>query len=265
MTTGALMFAFNNEGIDYLKIAAWNAANIRRHLKIPVAVITDEVVTTDVFDQVIHATKQDTDSRYFEDLNRTVTWYNANRPDAWDLTPWDRTLLLDADYVIASDNLNLLLDMPTELMAFRDAYDMTNVNDFSGLNYFGKHHLPMWWATVMVFEHTNLTRFVFDSMKMIRANWQHYRDLYGINARTYRNDYALSIALGIVQGHTPYADAIPWSMPSIMPGDKLTEYSRDAYKVEFTAQNGRREYCCWANTDFHAMGKQDLGEIVAAS
>ena len=37
MTTGALIFAYNNDKINYVKMAAWTANNIKRHLKIPVA------------------------------------------------------------------------------------------------------------------------------------------------------------------------------------------------------------------------------------
>ncbi len=41
MTTGALIFAFNNEQTDYVAMAGWCARNIRRHLDIPVAIVTD--------------------------------------------------------------------------------------------------------------------------------------------------------------------------------------------------------------------------------
>ena len=35
MTTGALIFARNNEQIDYESMARWSAKNIERHLGIP--------------------------------------------------------------------------------------------------------------------------------------------------------------------------------------------------------------------------------------
>ena len=56
MTSGVLIFAFNNEHIDYLAMANWSAKNIRRHLQLPVAVVTDQIVPTDYyFEQVIPA------------------------------------------------------------------------------------------------------------------------------------------------------------------------------------------------------------------
>lgn len=52
MTTGALIFAFNNEATDYVSMAAWSAKRIRHYLKIPVAVVTDKPTDLD-FDRVI--------------------------------------------------------------------------------------------------------------------------------------------------------------------------------------------------------------------
>ena len=40
MTRGALIFAFNNEKTDYVAMARWSAERIRRHLDIPVAIVT---------------------------------------------------------------------------------------------------------------------------------------------------------------------------------------------------------------------------------
>ena len=57
MTTGALIFAFNNEQTDYVAMASWSAQRIRRHLNIPVAVVTDDQdrARNLSFDQVIKA------------------------------------------------------------------------------------------------------------------------------------------------------------------------------------------------------------------
>ena len=265
MTTGALMFAFNNEGTDYLRIAAWNAGNIRRHLKIPVAVVTDEPdADFSAFDQVITVDKQGTDVRYFEDLDQTVTWYNANRPDAWDLTPWDRTLLLDADYVIASSYLSRYLSSNIEVMAYKSARDITSRDTFNALNTFGRHNIATWWATVIIFQRNNFAQFVFDSMKMIRANWQHYRDVYGINSRTYRNDFAFTIALGIVQGHADYIHSFPTRMASATPDTELICYQEDCYEIRWRNTNNQKTWLRWNGLDFHAMGKHSLEKIAEA-
>ena len=53
MTTGALLFAYNNDTIDYVNMAKWTAKNIHRHLDIPVALVTDVMPKSTEFDKVI--------------------------------------------------------------------------------------------------------------------------------------------------------------------------------------------------------------------
>lgn len=249
MTTGALIFAYNNEHIDYLKMAQWSANNIQRHLGIPTTIITDKNPT------------QSTNSRWFADLNTTVTWHNENRSDAYDLSPYDRTLLIDADYVVASNQLKSLLEADQEFLTPRWAYDVTGLQPFDDNNYFGRNQMPMHWATVIMFRRSQKVRLIFDLIKMIRDNWQHYRNLYGITRSTFRNDFALSIAMSIVDGHTFTIPSIPWSLASVTPDHKLTQLDKDKYRVEFLTTDKKPRWIT-LNHDFHAMGKKHLGAIV---
>jgi hypothetical protein len=132
-----------------------------------------------------------------------------------------------------------------------------------GLNNFGKYDMPMWWATVMMFRKSNTAQYIFDSMQMVRDNWQHYRDLYNIDRATYRNDFALSIALGIVSGHTMKVDEIPWALPSVMPNTTLSRnLDADSYMIEYTDSEQKLKRMGFEGLDFHAMGKKHLGDIV---
>lgn len=261
MTRGALIFAFNNETTDYVALARWSAQNIRRHLDIPVAVVTDQARVTG-FDKVISASPGPTNQRYFPDYNRAATWHNTNRATAYQLTPWDHTLVLDADYVVSSNQLSQLFAVESDFLAHRWARDVSGCNDFQGLNWFGQHRMPQWWATVMMFKKSRTASMIFDCMSMIRDHWQHYRDLYAIPKSTFRNDYALSIALMTVNGHVPYTGEIPWPLMSVMPQHCLTQVAQDRYRLEFTDSQNRDKWITIANQDFHAMGKRDLGVII---
>jgi hypothetical protein len=247
MTTGALIFARNNEQIDYVAMAHWSAKNIERHLGIPTHIVTDDAVGTN--------------TRHFTDVG-TVTWHNHNRMDAYRLTPWNRTLVLDADYVVASDQLKSLLDADQDFLAHKQAYDVTGCNNFEGLNSFGDNCMPMWWATVMMFRKSKHAELIFDSMQMIRDNWNHYRALYKNSKPTYRNDHALAIALGVVNGHTLNHSGIPWGLASLTPEHKLTQMDKDSYRVDFINTENKARWITLSQ-DFHAMGKQQLGAIVA--
>jgi len=252
MTTGALIFAHNNEHTDYVSMARWSARNIERHLDIPVHIVTEK-------------DNSDENARWFDDYQGHVEWHNQSRVTAYDVSPWDRTLLLDADYVVASNQLKTILAAPQDFLCHRYAYDITGTNDFAGLDTFGSVGMPMWWATVVCFDKTSAVKMIFDAMTMIRNNWDHYRRIYKINQATYRNDHALSIAQCLVNGHVLDMPSIPWSMASLTPRHKLKKLDKDHYRVDFIAQDQRPRWVDIQGQDFHAMGKCQLGDIVASN
>lgn len=269
MTTGALIFAFNNEKTDYVKMAAWSAERIRHFLDIPVAIVTDSS-DTDLqqrFEYVIEAKPQTGGSRYFEDYGNSVSWHNAGRTDAYGLSPFEQTLVLDSDYVVCGDQLRQVLNAPQDFLAHRDAFNVARPEE-PFLDTFGRNRFPMWWATVMMFRKSPTAQYIFDCMEMIKGNYEHYRNLYGITERNYRNDYALSIALGIVSGHTLKVDSIPWPLMSVMPD---TELSRDSYGsaeawiMKYAGRDGKPKSVGIAGQDFHAMGKRYLEAVIDAS
>ena len=266
MTQGVLLFAFNNQHIDYLAMAAWSARNIHRHLNLPVCVVTD---MTDMpklyqFDQVVvvdlPAAEQ---QRYFKDYKGVGAWHNKNRSNAYELSPWDHTLVLDVDYVVASDQLQVLFDIDQDFVAHRWASDVSGHPAFRDNNWFGTYKMPMSWATVMCFRRSKRARLIFDTMQMIRDNWLHYRQLYHVSEHTFRNDHALSIAMNLVDGHTLSTAAIPWQLISVTPETKLTQVDSDTYKIEYASTDSKAKWIMLKNQDFHAMGKRALGEIVA--
>ena len=48
--------------------------------------------------------------------SKTVPFINSNRASVWDLTPYDRTLLIDSDFLIMSNRLNEYWDADTNVM-----------------------------------------------------------------------------------------------------------------------------------------------------
>jgi hypothetical protein len=266
VTQGVVIFAYANELIDYVALAAWSTLNIHRHLGLPVCVITDQVNLPPhySFDQVVITDKRSEYSRHFSDYDQPVTWYNRNRMDAFELSPWDQTLVLDADYVVASDQLLTLFDSSHPFLAHDRAHDVTGAEPFDTNRTFGQVHMPMSWATVMLFNRTSQAKRIFDAMAMIRDNWHHYRALYSITPATYRNDHALSIAQLIVNGQTLSWPSIPWSLASVTPSPRVTQLALDQYRVDYNNAQGQPRWIT-VNQDFHVMGKRHLGDIVADS
>jgi hypothetical protein len=265
MTTGALVFAFNNEQTDYVAMAGWCARNIRRHLRIPVAVVTDcdpGSGALEDFDEVIYSPPVSGGTRWFEDYQNTVTWHNAARVNAYSQTPWDRTLVVDADYVVASSALSTILDADADFLCHSSAVDISTGKQLTALNHFGRYNMPMSWATVMMFRKSKTAQYVFDCMQMIRRHWQHYRDVYAIDHPTYRNDFALSIALSIVNGHVKPTQFIPWPLMTVMPHHDLAQIKTDSFELTYPDSSSKTHVMSWHGLDFHAMGKSDLEKIV---
>ena len=267
MTTGVLIFAFNNEHVNYLDMARWSAKNIHRHLNVPVCVVTDieQAHHCAEIDKVVLIERPTSGhTRYFKDYKKLAIWHNTTRVNAYDLTPWDQTLVLDADYVVASNQLQMLFDIDQDFLAHRWSHDVSGQLAFNDNNWFGIYRMPMWWATVMIFRRSKKAQLIFESMQMIRDNWEHYRQLYHIGESTYRNDYSLSIAQSLVDGHCLDSPGIPWSLPTVTQETKLEQVDTDTYKIYYDSSDNKTKWLL-LQQDFHAMGKQSLENIIANS
>ena len=266
MKRGVVIFAYNSGAIDYQAMAAWSAGRIAKHLNLPTTLITDSVpADSTAFEDLVISTAESGGTRYFSDIGNNVTWFNGNRMNVYNLSPYDETLVLDADYVVCSNQLNVLFDISEDFLATRWAYDVTGVQTFDDLNCFGANHMPMAWATVMRFNRSRLSKSVFDMMSMVRNNWKHYCDLYGIARSTYRNDYALSIALNTLHGHRGCWPNVPWSLATVVPDHMLECVNDNTFKVCYKTSDSKLRHVTIADQDFHAMGKKHLGDIVAST
>ncbi len=249
MTRGVVIFAIPTDEIDYPALAQWSAQRIQRHLRLPVT--------------IIDRTDQAPGHRWFGDIGSVVQWHNTNRMDAYSLSPYDETLVLDADYIVASDVLLSAFDSGQDFLCMGQSFDITGQQDHS-INYFGRHRMPMSWATVMYFRRSAFSQSVFEFMTMVRDNWSHYRDIYDFERTAYRNDYALSIALNTLNGHWGNKNALPWSMANVNPEHDLRQIDRDAFEITYTTADQRRRRLTTQKQDLHAMCKQRLMEIVGA-
>jgi hypothetical protein len=60
------------------------------------------------------------------------------------------------------------------------------------------------------------------------------------------------------------ADTIPGTLASLTPEHRLTQLDADSYRVDFLTPDKKPRWIMLTQ-DFHAMGKQQLGAIVANS
>lgn len=261
MTRGVVIFAHDNASICYTAMAEWNARKIKQHLGLPTTLITSSKVTSSVFDRVISSEPVDNGSRWFDDLQESVPWRNTDRADAFVLSPYNETLVLDADYIVSSSLLNTFFDLVEDIACPRYSFDVSGTDNFESLNVFGRYRMPMAWATVLYFKKTPTAKTVFVMMKMIRQHWNHYRNLYAIDQTQFRNDYALAIALNTVYGHVAKWPTLPFKLATVLPAHKITNID-SGYRIDWTDQDNKRHYIHVRDLDLHVMGKHFLGDII---
>lgn len=259
MTTGVVIFAFDSGSVSYTNMAAWSARRIQQHLGLPVSLVTDSgTANLDVFDHVIYQESRTNGSR------NGNQWKNLDRCLAYHVSPYEQTLLLDADYVVCSDQLKVLFDSQQDILSMRWAHDASNRQDYKDLNYFGKHQMPSAWATVMYWRRSKAAELIFDMMSMVQQNWQHYKDIYGITERRFRNDYALAIASNTVTGHLGSWPEIPWQMTTVAEDCDLEMIDQDTFLIKYLDSQNRPRKARLHQQDFHAMNKQQLGAIIGS-
>jgi hypothetical protein len=213
---GVLIFATNTKEIDYVKIANINAKLIKRYLGLPTTIVSGS---------------KSNNKRYLD--GKVVEWQNAGRCEAYDLSPYDQTLVLDGDYLIFDDNLLKVLDTVTDYsIAKTNVYVNTNAIDTLGEVAIS----PMLWATVIAFNKTQKSKDLFTFAKMVQDNYPYYRELYRIQMGNFRNDVAFTIADRLVNGYVESdATKIPWPLLTIQ--GKVNEIIIDDW-IKVVTDNG---------------------------
>ena len=265
VTRGVILFAFNSEKFNYYDIAEFTAKRINHFLNLPVTLITDEESFPDTdynWDKVIKVVP---DKDNFREWGQ---WINKGRFMAYDLTPYEETMVLDVDYIVNSDKLLGVFD-------FYDDFCCHNRAEFLMMPDVPQEILSTYsynsvWATVMAFKKTKRTEQIFRCMEMVQKNYKHYECIHNFIGSTYRNDYALSLALRMVNGHCERKeDYIPWNL--VHAGKKTFVYADSAdefntnYTVIFDAwvrNKIKKEYITLKDMDFHVLDKELFAEII---
>lgn len=229
-TKGVLVFARNNSHIDYVKQAAYLAKRVKKYLNLPTSVVTDSVnylneVYPDIFDKVIPVDYVNDDNHrlYFDGTltKKTANFKNRMRSNAYDYSPYDETLLLDSDIVICNDIFKTCFDSKHDFLIYKNADDISKVRDETEFKYISDYSIEFYWATCVFFRKTPENKIFFDLVKHIQDEWQHYYRIYQLTSSLYRNDFAFSIAIHMMNGFENGKFAAP------MPGKLLYTIDKD--------------------------------------
>jgi hypothetical protein len=269
-TRGVVLFAFNSSKYNYADMAVYTAKRVKAFLDLPTTLITDvdtyKTILDDrkVFDGVVEVEPD------LSNIKDQTSWINKGRYQAYELSPYNETLVIDVDYLVNSDTLLKTFDLSDTFCCHSNTHMLMHpeaAQEKMGYTY------ETLWATVIMFKKSERAKQIFETLEMVQNNYDHYANIHSFIGGVYRNDYGLTLALKIVNGHTDVpSDYIPWNLihvgknTSVYPNqvDVKVPCDGDVYdfNTEFTVMfdhwkksKVRKEYMLIKDMDFHVMNK----------
>jgi len=275
MTTGILVYAHNSRSLDYALMSLIAAGLAKKNLNVPVSLVTDPSTVewmresnilekaTSVFENLIIVERPITDNqrKLCDGKNESmVPFVNSNRASAYDLTPYNRTLLIDSDYFIFSNRLSEYWNIDDDVLIGQSINDIYS-GDRLGYNdrYISEVGIKLYWATTVMFSKTPRAKTFFDTVNFVKENYKHYADIFRFDNRQYRNDIAFSVAKHILDG---FINLDSGRLPPVLTTlDKDILASVEDNKLTFLISTPLGEKYIPASitdTDIHIMNKQSI-------
>jgi hypothetical protein len=277
MTQGILIFAFNSDGVDYVKMAILSAKRAKKFLNRPVSLVTDSKKhlmdnfpnDVAVFDNIIESIDNTTQTKRFYNGSNTFTkyvWKNSNRVDCYTATPYDETLVIDSDFIINSSFLSYVWEQPNEFLIYAKHNDLAGWRNTSEFEFVSEQSIPFYWATVFYFKKSKHNESFFSLIRHIKENWIYFVKLYQLNSTKFRNDIAFSIAIHMMNGFTTgnFATPIANKLTYTLDRDFLIKQNNQSMTFLVQANNSTDTYTLvkTANLDVHVMNKSSLLNIM---
>ena len=243
---------------------------IRKDLNLPTSIVTSEtnITNKEVFDKIIHYDDANfSNKRIYNDVSKTIVlnFKNNLRPLAYDLSPYDQTILMDTDYIVCSDYLSKFIDSAQDFLIFKDGIDIGADEDSQEFKYIGKNSVDFYWATVVYFCKTEKNKIFFNLLKHIQENYYHYVVNYNLQNTMYRNDFAFSIAIHMLNGFTSnkFATEMPGKMYFTIDRDECMQINDTKMNFLVQRQNRLGAYTALSvsGLNFHIMTKFSLERV----
>lgn len=239
MSKGFLLIGHDTEEVPYGRLSDLTAKLIKKHFDLPISIITDKYSTIDstLYDKVVIKNIGAENYRYDMVLDKRVKWRNTDRSEIYSLTPYDQTIVVDSDYLIQNDNLKILFDQNVDFLCHNTMIEATGTGQFKNDEYLGIAKIPFCWATVMYLKKSEYAESVFTMWKHVQQNYAYYTQLYNLKRASFRNDYALSIALHMINGQVIHNKFIPWPLINIPIQSHVVGTSDDQLVYAYESYN----------------------------
>jgi hypothetical protein len=258
MTQGFLLFAHDNEEIQYGLLAAWQAQRIKKWLGKPVSLVTDEQTLNKIekfknlFDHIILSEVNTGQKKSYQGTQ--LTFKNVDRSAAWDLTPYDETIIIDTDIVIQSDRLNLLWNHSDDFLVCKQSEHILG-RKFTSFDWVSNYGIKFYWATVFYFKKSPTSKLFLDHCQWIKQHYNWYGYVNDLTTKYIRNDHVWSIALHDLGGlaGSSWAQTTPCNLYFSLEDDKVI--NMDDTSVTILGQDKLAKVI---GCDLHIMNKVDL-------
>jgi hypothetical protein len=290
-TRGVLLFARNNSQVDYVKQAKFVAQSVREHLDLPTTLVTDSIEYLEneypdyksIFDKVIKIVWQDEQlhkdtilslsekhsiKRFYDGslVSKNLEWKNNLRSSAYQASPYDETLVLDTDIVICNDNFRQCFFQTHDFLIYKDCVELLDCDRGDLLTRVSDSSIDFYWATAVFFRKTETNKIFFQLIQHIQENWSHYCSVFQINTPYFRNDYAFSIAIHIMNGYQigDFAKPMPGTLYFVTDKSILWQIKQKELLVLLEKQNYVGEYTPISIKDcnLHVMNKFSLNRCI---
>jgi hypothetical protein len=238
--------------IDYIALASIAAERVKYYLGLDTFILTNDIFAAEkypIFSKILFAEPTKISQRHVRAGNDLIQyeWKNDLRIDVFQYTyGWaDRVLLLDADYMIVSNQLEEWLKIDSHFCIFNKSYNLNS----AGMeldDYLPSNDIIQRWATAICYDHSMESKVIFDTAKMVRDNYPFYALMCGMPQHVYRNDLAFSIACHLHNVPT-YDNMGLWNLPVNGHVTRLDNSNHWALTID-------NETVLW-NYDLHIMNK----------
>ena len=211
MTKGILLFCFDTADTNYHKILERCVSLINKNIGLEITVVTNMETFKKIKPLGFINYKLIDHERGNTKLGKE--WNNVDRHMAYELSPYDTTLVMDIDYFCFSDTLLQFMDTKYDFLIPDQVHDLTHRDTFNDRKW---SMIPMVWATVFIFKKTVRVKKLFDTIKYVKCYYRYFNDMYRITSKNFRNDYVFAIALQQLNGFQDY-NVFPFALSTLPP------------------------------------------------
>ena len=243
---GILILYSESKQIDYLRLSNLCARLAEHYLDVPTSIIKIEPKQ-----------KGMRTFKYSGHEHIKTEWNNVGRFNAYELSPYDETILIDADYFVQTDTLSTFFESNHDFLCHNYSWDVTGLDQLSFDENMSRNQFEMRWATVCYFKKSKHAENIFRVWKSVYENYEYYGNLIGFSTNPYRNYFCVSIAHQVCSGYAN-KDTFKHNLPALTTTNSVIDYGNKNWLIQYTERN--KTNVIRYKGDLHCMNKRCILE-----